>query len=236
MNKLNLLRSYRLPVSKIHVIPNGFDADDFQRVNAENDPPPQFTVSCLGQFHDMPDTRVFFCAFRRLSDLYGEVRLQMFGWYSRNIRQALKSELRPGTWELHSRIEHREAIRVMQNSAVLLANLPGPAAAHWIPGKLYDYLAARRPILLIGPPQGEAAEIVYRTRSGMVSDFDEQSIFAALNDLHGSWRRNFRDFAPRSAEIARFDRRAQTKQLADIFNMLTCGAGSQAAQLQAQGS
>lgn len=53
-----------------------------------------------------------------------------------------------------------------------------------IPGKLYDYLAARRPILVVGPKGCEAGKIVRRIRRGIaVSDDDPDEIAGAIRLL-----------------------------------------------------
>jgi hypothetical protein len=42
-----------------------------------------------------------------------------------------------------------------------------------VPGKLYEYLAAKRPVLVIGPPQGDTANIVEASGAGKIFDYSE---------------------------------------------------------------
>jgi hypothetical protein len=56
--------------------------------------------------------------------------------------------------------------------------------AQALPGKLFDYLAARRPILVIGPPDGAAATIVAELRRGLCADDrDSAAIERSLRSL-----------------------------------------------------
>jgi glycosyltransferase involved in cell wall biosynthesis len=231
-NKANLVDVFRLPAGKVHVIPNGFDPDDFRDQSTSSSD--RFEVSCLGKFYEMPDPGVFFRAYRRLSDAHGDTYLRLLGWYSRATRQAAQMTLKPGTWEMQPRVEHDHAVRIMKQSAILLVNLPNSAATHWVPGKLYEYLAAGRPILFVGPPGGDAADIVRRTGAGLVSDFDESNILAALEMQYQSWRQGYADWAPVTAQINHFNRRFQAQGLAEILDSLIAGASdvAQKARLQ----
>jgi len=42
-------------------------------------------------------------------------------------------------------------------------------------GKFFEYLAAKRPVLCIGPTDGDAAEIIKETKCGVISDFSDFS-------------------------------------------------------------
>lgn len=227
-NKTNLVRDFHLAAAKIHAIPNGFDPEDFQDRSISC--PDRFVISCLGKFYDMPDSGVFFRAYRRLSDAHRDTHLSMLGWYSRTTRQAAQTTLKSEMYEIRPRVDHDHAIQIMKQSAILLVNLPNGAATHWVPGKLYEYVAAGRPVLFVGPPGGEAADIVRRTGSGLVSDFDEDSIFVALEKQYQSWRHGYAGWAPVTAEINHFNRRCQAQRLAEIFGSLTAGPSDPAAR------
>jgi glycosyltransferase involved in cell wall biosynthesis len=42
-----------------------------------------------------------------------------------------------------------------------------------VPGKLYEYLAAKRPVLVVGPPQGDTANIVAASGAGKIFYYSE---------------------------------------------------------------
>ena len=159
-NKHLICRGFDLPAERVHVIPNGYDPEDFEGLDETAAGDRSFVISCIGKFYEMPDVQAFFLAYRRFQGDHPNVHLRFLGPRSRRVRRACERLLRPGSWEATERIEHTEAILLMRRTAVLLANLPSTADDYWVPGKLYEYLAARRPILLIGPLAGDAASIV----------------------------------------------------------------------------
>ena len=56
-------------------------------------------------------------------------------------------------------------------------------------GKVFEYLAAERPILALVPPDGAAAELIRESGAGVVvAPEDVDGIASALRDLHARWR------------------------------------------------
>ncbi len=225
-NCQNLVARYNVPKEKIVVIPNGFDPEDFKALDSKVQAKNRFVITCVGKFYDMPDPGVFFRAFRSLSDLHNSAFLRLVGWHSRSVRNAANAILRPGTWESRDRVEHDAAITMMKQSTILLANLPGESATHWIPGKLYEYLASERPIILVGPTDGDAARLIQATRTGIVSGFDYASILSALQTLYEMWLQGFDSWHPDASEVSKYNRRLQARSLAQIFDSLEPVSGA----------
>lgn len=84
-----------------------------------------------------------------------------------------------------------------------------------IPGKIFEYMAFGRFILGIGDQQGDAAEILRTTDSGIIyrpeTDFTE-----ILFELYDRWQNN-RVHQPDRAEISKYSRKKLTEQLAQIL-------------------
>jgi len=56
-------------------------------------------------------------------------------------------------------------------------------------GKVFEYLAAERPILAVVPPDGAAAELIRAANAGVVVAPDDiDGMVAALRDLHTRWQ------------------------------------------------
>ena len=86
-------------------------------------------------------------------------------------------------WEMFESIDEvprPEAIRIMQSAAALLLFNP-PELARYLPGKLYAYLAARRPILVFGDG-GEAATLVRQLDAGVSLEPDDPHALAGAID------------------------------------------------------
>ena len=111
-------------------------------------------------------------------------------------------------------VEHQKAIGLQQRSQLLLLlEIDSEQTRGIIPGKLFEYLAARRPILAIGPEHWEAGKMVEETGSGSYFLYKD---YEAIKSQISRWFQQFesdqlkvQDFA-----IEQYSRRALTKDLA----------------------
>ncbi len=89
-------------------------------------------------------------------------------------------------------------------------------------GKVFEYLASRRPILAAVPPEGAAAELVLATGAGVVAPPDDpEAIAAALGDLHERFRNGgLPDVELDASWEQKLSRRARVEDLADVLRSL----------------
>jgi glycosyltransferase involved in cell wall biosynthesis len=124
---------------------------------------------------------------------------------------------------LEGRVPYAESIRTMiQADVLLLLDSPGRRAG--VPGKLYEYIGAGRPVLALAEPESDVAWVL--RESGLpyriAQPLDPEAIHHALEDL-------LRDPAlqhatRRDAGNARFTRRHLTGELAALLD--SCVGGS----------
>jgi glycosyltransferase involved in cell wall biosynthesis len=87
-------------------------------------------------------------------------------------------------------------------------------------GKVFEYIAAGRPILAVVPPDGAAAELVRETGAGVVVPPDDlAAIRTALVDLHS----RFANGGLPSVELAKKDedrlsRRTRVEEMAALLS------------------
>ncbi len=73
-------------------------------------------------------------------------------------------------------VDHVEAKMIQRSAQLLLLPIDRVENAEFVvTGKVFEYLQAKRPILLIGPDQGDAAEIVRSCAAGSVIPYDDIS-------------------------------------------------------------
>ena len=71
-------------------------------------------------------------------------------------------------------VSHKEAVNFMISSCVLLLLIPQTENNKFIiPGKVFEYLATGRPVLVVGPPDSIAAQIVQQANAGAAFDYDD---------------------------------------------------------------
>ena len=91
-----------------------------------------------------------------------------------------------------------------------------PNAKGILTGKMFEYLAARRPILCIGPPDGDAAAIIDETNSGQTINFDDQQ---AMDKTIAALYEKFRSgsLIVSSGDVEKYSRRAITGEMVKVL-------------------
>src|SRR5207248_8982675 len=93
--------------------------------------------------------------------------------------------------ELIAYAPRRRSLELQRDSDVLLLLIPeaGGRGKGVLSGKVFEYLAAERPILAVVPPEGAAAELIRDAKVGVVAPpEDVDAIRDALVELHARWR------------------------------------------------
>src|SRR6266536_2481776 len=127
--------------------------------------------------------------------------------------------------ELLEYVPRRESLRLQRDSDALLLLIPeaGGRGRGVLSGKVFEYLAAERPILAAVPPDGAAAELIEETGAGVVAAPDDVGALKdALEQLHASWRAGKLDGTPLSEDDReRLGRGARVEELAELLRSLT---------------
>ncbi len=175
---------------RCRVIPNGWEPADWSPDPADLArtvaAPGRLTLSFVGNLasHTPPDGFLAALAevIRRRPAMAGALRLQFIGQKSPGSLRAIGAFPHPEIVELVDHLPRPAANRLMRASGALLL-FNGPRFARYIPGKLYEYLAARRPVLVFGEG-GESAELVRALQAGIVvAAGDPGALAAALDRL-----------------------------------------------------
>lgn len=115
------------------------------------------------------------------------------------------------------RVLHRESLKEQMRAAALVS-LTHQGEKGVLTGKIFDYLAARRPIIAIPDDDGEVSRILATTGAG-ISKSSPEDIASTLADWFSAWSKNSKFNLSRDEDaIASYSRRAQTKQLSDILS------------------
>jgi glycosyltransferase involved in cell wall biosynthesis len=116
---------------------------------------------------------------------------------------------------------HAEALAAMRAADALLLLVPRADGRGLlvVSGKVYEYLAAERPIIALVPPEGDAAKLLRDTGSAWIADPDDESaIAAAIREAVAAWEGDElgeRRLAPEWRE--RLDRRTRARELAELL-------------------
>jgi len=197
-------------------IPNGYDPDDVPPARAPADRPISFLFS--GTLRSSQVTGHFIEAFATETGSNDPpIRLEVLGRLAPAFAAEIASGLPAARWELRAPVPHRQALDEMAGAGVLiLFTGGGGAGANTMTGKIYEYLAVRRPILLVGP-EGPAADLVRSSSAGVVAGpEDVDRMRAAIHEAADLARDP--SFAGASDDVlARFDRRRQAERWSELL-------------------
>lgn len=181
-----------LDVNKIKVIPNGFDEGDFDRgVQSDNS---KFIITYTGTLAANYHIEMFLNA---LSDLIkskksNTVLLRFVGVVAEHYKELIKQSSLNKVVDYVDHVPHKKSIRYLQESTALLLAIPDVSQNKGIlTGKLFEYLAAKKPIIGIGPADGDASMIIDQCMAGKMHAYqDSEGIQQQIEQLYKKWENN----------------------------------------------
>ncbi len=117
-------------------------------------------------------------------------------------------------------VPYAESQAYMVRADVLVLLLTGTLAGRYIlSGKIFDYLAARRPILGLVREDGDAARLMRDVEVGVVTGpSDPERVADGIRRCWRLWKDGRLDELAPKGDISRFSRRNLTKELARLFD------------------
>ena len=204
------------PAARVTTIPNGCDFDDFAGLEYRRGD--RFTITHAGSFFGRRDPRPFLQA---LADSKLDAVARFVGDFRPADREWAEQLGLADRLELVSYASHHRALELQRSSDALLLLIPdaGGRGRGVLSGKVFEYLAAERPILAVVPPDGAAAELIREVGNGVVAPpEDVNAIREALTALHERWQAGSLNGAPLPEEVReRLDRRSRVREYADLL-------------------
>ncbi len=163
---------------------NGFDPDDV-RERTDGSPKEQLRIVYTGIL--MVDQRDPTPLFEAMGSLRAEKRTVLADFYGRDSLFVTKTAELTGLADqvrAHGQVAYEDSLQAQRNADVLLLIQPDNADERLIcPSKMFEYAAARRPVLVIGPTNGVVARLVDEFGLGVVAQHADD-VAAALERWH----------------------------------------------------
>lgn len=203
---------------EVALVPNGYDEADFDAIEVPPPEPGVFRVVHAGTLYGHQSPLPLLLGADRLlgarPGLAGRLKLRLVGQVGARFHTMLAEfdATHPGVLERTGYVEHRQAVAEMLGADLLLLVIGGGAAARGVlSGKVFEYLRAARPVLLVGPADGDAAQLL---RAHAASRVAEEGDVAGIADALGAALDGRFGAPPAGARPGLFERRALTAQLA----------------------
>jgi glycosyltransferase involved in cell wall biosynthesis len=175
----------RRPRGVVNVIANGADFADFDGLDYRRGE--RFRITHAGSFFGRRDPRSFLAAVAQVEG----VTARFVGDFRPSDRQWLAQQKIDERVELIPYTPHRRSLELQRDSDALLLLIPDAdgRGRGILSGKVYEYLAAGRPILAAVPPDGAAAKLIRDLGAGVVvAPDDVEGMVRALSELRDQWR------------------------------------------------
>jgi glycosyltransferase involved in cell wall biosynthesis len=163
---------YRARYSKpVVTIYNGYDPTDFERPESDEAFAPfeNFVIGYAGAIYPgRRDPTPLFQALRMLGDEAAGIRVIFCGTNPAHVVPLARKEGVEQLVEVRPAVPHKESIAFQRKSDVLLLLLwNDPREEGIVPGKVFEYIASLRPILMLGYENGVTAGIIRRQEAGV---------------------------------------------------------------------
>ena len=150
----------------------------------------------FGAFNKDRNPAALWEALKLLSDKNHEfkekLKIQLIGQTDDSVLNDIKENGLGENILVSDHLPHKEGLQKLAKSQILLLPLnDAPNVKGILPGKMYEYLALKRPILAIGPTDADYANILAETNSGKAHDFkDIQGILQTLEEFFRMYKQN----------------------------------------------
>lgn len=213
----------RIGNRKVEYISNGFDDADIHdeiKVNLDS----KFSIVHIGMMGKSRNHAIFWQAIAAIIDVNPEfekdIEIKLFGKCDASVDESIAFYKLKEYAKIHDYIPHNEIVYVQKSAQVLYLSVNETANAKGIlTGKIYEYLAVKRPILCIGPEDGEAAKVVLESGAGNVAGFQD---IEKLKSNILSFYQNYKLKIPFEGgkNYQKYSRKLQTGELALLLDKI----------------
>ena len=203
--------------NRIEVLTNGFDKIETSLTQELDE---KFSITHVGLMNSDRNPTILWKVLNEISNtnpnFKNDLRIKLIGKLDDAVIQDLKV-FDHNTIETIPYLDHKDVSKYQASSQVLLLSINEvPSAKGIITGKIFEYLQAKRPILAIGPEDGDAAMILKNTNAGTIVGFkNKTALKATILNLYKDYKEGV--LFVKSINIEQYHRKNITSQLAEVI-------------------
>ena len=202
----------------VTVITNGYDHEATEAVKLDE----KFSISHIGSLLSDRNPQLLWKVLNELvvedNIFRANFQLNLIGNVSDEILASLEDYNLTEFVNLKGYVSHEAAIAYQQKSQVLLLiEIDSPETKCIIPGKVFEYMTSKRPIIAIGPEGSDVEHMINSTQSGDYFNYNEEkALKAALRSYFERFRGDGLEVDPQGLE--KYSRKALTQELANVIS------------------
>jgi glycosyltransferase involved in cell wall biosynthesis len=209
-----------LTSTSIEVITNGYVASEGVIPILDKN----FTIAHVGSLLSERNPQVLWEVLSKIAsdniDFKKDLKIKLAGVVSTAVIESISHFGLEANCDLIGYVEHSEALKIQHNAQLLLLlEIDRKETRSIIPGKLFEYLAADRPILGIGPLGSDIQAIINETKSGMYfNPLQYEELKASILQYYSKYKNG--TLLSTSEGIEKYSRRELTRKMSDIIKGL----------------
>jgi glycosyltransferase involved in cell wall biosynthesis len=203
----------RITERPIYVITNGYSGAR----NHKGQPQGSFRLAHIGSLLSGRNPVALWEALQNLvlqnEDFRKDLQIELTGLVSQEVLQSIREHNLEAYLQQVPYVSHARALEMQRQAQVLLLlEIDADQTRGIIPGKLFEYMAASRPVLAIGPTGWEAGELLEQCGCGAAFEYGDRE---AIESRIMAWYRAYQKgtLEVKAEGISRYHRRALTERL-----------------------
>ena len=200
------------------VITNGFDSNVLNSAELLDE---EFSITHIGMMNENRNPTMLWDVLKELctedANFKNDLCIQLIGKLDASVINGIEGNNLNENTRIINYLPHDEvAVFQKKSQVLLLAVNEVPSARGIITGKIFEYLVAKRPILAIGPTDGDLAKILTESEAGTIVDFgDRKTLKIKIKELYQAFKKN--ELNIHAKNIEKYHRKELTKQMADLI-------------------
>ena len=201
----------------ISVITNGFEVSNDIQSQLDN----QFTLVHIGSLLSNRNPEILWKVLSEIvtnnKEFKMDLQIKLVGIVGEEILESIQSFGLKDNCENVGYVSHQEAIQLQHNAQVLLlVEMDTSETKAIIPGKLFEYMASKRPIIALGPKGSDVETILSETNSGNYLLYsEEEKLKTQILDFYKKYKEG--KLISESKNISKYSRRELTKKMSELL-------------------
>ena len=221
----DIVRKYPdIDCQKLFFLPDGFDREDYPAVEPQVHE--RFTVTYTGSMYGKRNPKTFLQAVEELVHDgqvdAGKIRLNFVGRFGSDIHEMVHTSAIRGAIRIAPYLPHGESIReLLLSDALLLIVDETEGSNEIVPGKVFEYIGANRPIIALAP-EGAVTALMKETRAGLVAhNQDVAAIKRAFLECYLNFNYHKPALEQNKEAVRKYERKEITRHLAALLDNVT---------------
>lgn len=201
----------------ISLITNGYDNINDSSIIKSN----HFLISHIGSLLTERNPKILWkvleSMIRNDTEFAKSLRIELYGIVAEPVKESIKFHELNDYVTYKGYVSHEDAIAAQKASQLLLLiESNSNAASYIIPGKLFEYIASKTPIIAIGPNKSDIKKIISDTKSGDYFSYSNENVLMeTLKSYFNQYTGN--GIISKSNSFEKYSRYNLTHKLSDIL-------------------